>query len=585
MSPTAHTRPTARTRPPAARVVGAIAVVLAVVVPLSGTTPLAAAPSTLPPPTAETEVVRLVVDDPAAGVAAAADPDVDLVRLTPEFAVVETTPDDEATARGLAEAAGADVVERDVPVRLAYTPTDPGWGAWWGALQMGLNRAWNTTLGDADVDIAVIDTGVNPVVELSGKLLGGWAVPGSSPTVDTNGHGTSSAMVAAGLVNNGTGASGACPLCDIIPINVFAPGASTAFMSDVASGITWATNNGAEIINISLAGSGTTTALNNAVTYAEANGVIVVAAAGNEGTTVPQYPAALSTVLGVAATTNTLALTSYSNRGSHISVAGAGTNIVAGTAFGSWTSFSGTSSASPLVAGTIGLLEALAPGMSAADVRYYVRVASPQPPAPLQVAWGALSAPALVSLAEPGWPPAPFSDVRRPSWYDTAVDWAYQAGITEGVGPWAFGPESTVTRAQAFTMLWRYAGEPVPTIPNPFSDVPPTAYYATAATWAYEEGITTGVGGSDRFEGTNPLSRAQAVTILWRYDGEPVPTIPNPFVDVPPGAYYATAATWAYEEGITTGVGGTAYFEGERPVSRAENVTFLWRFAGSPPGP
>ncbi len=569
----------------------AVAVVVTVVVgwlvPV-GTTPVSAVVTVTTQASSE---VRLVVDSPAAAIKASTDERVDLTVLNPGFAVITVESVDVLVGATLAIDAGATIVERDVEVYPVYTPSDPGWGAWWGGRQVGLDDAWDTTLGTPTVDIAIIDTGVNVVTELAGRVRSGFATyPNASPTEDIHPsqHGTKTAMVAAGAINNGTGAAGACPHCEIIPINVFQPGnPDSALLSDVANGITWAVDNGADIINISLAGDSPSSAVTTSVNYATANGVVVVAAAGNAGTTTPQYPAATPDVVSVGALAQDNELDSYSNRGSTVEVAAAGTNVVAGDAFGSFTNYSGTSSASPLVAGVLGLYLSLEFQPGVATIRANLQTASPMGSPAINVAWGRLSAPALLALAPPGWPFSPFDDIVRPSFYAPAVDWGWATGVTTGTTPSEFSPTNTINRAQAFTMLWRMADEPEPTIANPFNDVPDEAYFAKAAIWAYEEGITTGVGGDPTvFAPAKLVTRAQAITTLWREMGEPEPSNPvNPFPDVTEGIWYDEATNWGAEQGVTTGVGSTGLFKPALNINRAQNITMLWRWVGSPPGP
>jgi hypothetical protein len=235
------------------------------------------------------------------------------------------------------------------------------------------------------------------------------------------------------------------------------------------------------------------------------------------------------------------------------------------------------------VAGTVALYRSLDPAASVATIRARLQAASPMPVPALDVAWGALQGPAFLAQAPPGWPPAPFNDVVRPSFYAAAVDWGYDTGVTTGTSPSTFAPTSTINRAQAIAMLWRVAGEPAPVSANPFTDVPAGSYFEDAATWAYEQGITTGIDGSDRFAPLRVLTRAQAITLLWRTDGEPAPASANPFIDVPAGSWFDDATAWAYQRGITTGVGGSDRFEPARDIVRAQHITTLWRWVGSPP--
>ena len=110
---------------------------------------------------------------------------------------------------------------------------------------------------------------------------------------------------------------------------------------------------------------------------------------------------------------------------------------------------------------------------------------------------------------------------------------------------------------------------------NPFVDVREGAYYYKAVLWAYKNGVTAGVDGS-HFAPNTECSRAQIVTFLWRTVGKPVPGSQAAFTDVVPGVYYYDAVAWAYENGITSGMGG-GIFGVDIVCNRAQVVTFLYR--------
>jgi hypothetical protein len=135
------------------------------------------------------------------------------------------------------------------------------------------------------------------------------------------------------------------------------------------------------------------------------------------------------------------------------------------------------------------------------------------------------------------------------------------------------------------TFLWRLAGSPTPTIANPFVDVPAGAYYRNAATWGCEEGITNGQGGLNTFDPGGVFNRSQAMTMIWRFNGAAAPSGANPFIDVSSTAWYVDAVTWGYEQGITNGIGGSNVFAPELPIPRSQDVTMLWRSVGSPTAP
>ena len=169
-----------------------------------------------------------------------------------------------------------------------------------------------------------------------------------------------------------------------------------------------------------------------------------------------------------------------------------------------------------------------------------------------------------------------FVDVATGSYYENAVDWAVENGITTGVSANRFDPNGVCTRAQAVTFLWRAAGSPAPRSRTmPFTDVPVGSYYYDAVLWAVEDGITKGTS-ETRFSPDATCSRAQIVAFLWRSEKSPAAGSRNPFADVKSTAYYADAVLWAVREDITKGTTSTT-FSPDADCTRAQIVTFLWR--------
>ena len=169
-----------------------------------------------------------------------------------------------------------------------------------------------------------------------------------------------------------------------------------------------------------------------------------------------------------------------------------------------------------------------------------------------------------------------FVDVATGSYYEDAVDWAVENGITKGTDDTHFSPDGICTRAQAVTFLWRTAGSPASkTSTMPFTDVPVGSYYYDAVLWAVENGITKGTSDTT-FSPNMTCSRAQIVTFLWRSEKSPAAGTANPFADVKSTAYYADAVLWAVKENITKGTTSTT-FSPNADCTRAQIVTFLWR--------
>lgn len=171
-----------------------------------------------------------------------------------------------------------------------------------------------------------------------------------------------------------------------------------------------------------------------------------------------------------------------------------------------------------------------------------------------------------------------FADVPSGAYYEKAVAWAVEQGITSGVTATAFAPDRACTRAQVVTFLYRAAGSPAVSGGSAFADVPAGAYYEKAVVWAVEQGITRGTT-ETTFSPDAIVTRAQAATFLYRYakasaGGE------TAFTDVPADAYYAPAVQWAAADGITTGTTATT-FSPDRGCTRGQIVTFLYRYLGA----
>ena len=172
-----------------------------------------------------------------------------------------------------------------------------------------------------------------------------------------------------------------------------------------------------------------------------------------------------------------------------------------------------------------------------------------------------------------------FYDVPNDAYYYEAVKWAAENGITGGVGNSLFAPNLPCTRAQIVTFLWRAAGSPVVNYAMNMTDVAEDAYYGEAVRWAASCGIVTGL--TETTFGTNGVcTRAQAATMIYRYAQAQGKGFTGawmfhlPFTDVPEWAYESVA--WCYMNGVTTGVNETAFAPGN-DCTRAQIVTFLWR--------
>ncbi|MFN7151537.1 MAG: S8 family peptidase, partial [Microthrixaceae bacterium] len=296
--------------------------------------------------------------------------------------IVSTTVHDAASVVDELEADGTlDVVAIEPPeqVSLATTgvaATDPRRSEQWALNDLTIESAWTRSRG-AQVDIAVIDTGVAAThPDLRGKVCGGVAYLGGDGVArtgkgatDPHGHGTHVAGIAAASSDDGVGIAGVAPDARIMAIRVM-DAQGHGYTSDVARGITWAVDHGAEVVNLSLGGPATPS-MRLAVDYALNNGVVVVAAAGNDHQTGddPSYPGAYEGAIAVASYDSNGTVSSFSTRGDYVDVAAPGSSILSTLNTGDWVRMSGTSMATPHVAGIAALLIAQQPSRTPAQVR------------------------------------------------------------------------------------------------------------------------------------------------------------------------------------------------------------------------
>ncbi len=280
---------------------------------------------------------------------------------------------DQAAAHSLMSTLRQQPGVRHVEPNLVYTttttPNDPYVSSQWAWSTIQAYRAWDTTQGAANIKIAIIDSGIQSShPDLDAKLVRGYDfVDGDAAPEDGNGHGTHVAGSAAAETNNGTGGAGTCPACRIMPIRVL-DDAGSGTLSDVAEGIVFAADQGAQVINLSLGGGGSVL-LEMAVDYAWDKGAFLACAAGNDGTTsiTTAYPAPYNNCFAVAATTSADTRARFSNYGAWVEVAAPGASIVSTWLADGYATVSGTSMAAPHVAGLAGLLSSQ--GLSNAQIR------------------------------------------------------------------------------------------------------------------------------------------------------------------------------------------------------------------------
>lgn len=258
------------------------------------------------------------------------------------------------------------MVELDRVVLSNALPNDPYLGSEWHVNKVGAPAAWDSAVGMGDgVKIAILDSGVDPGhPDLVGNLIAGYNfMDGNANTSDTCGHGTAVAGTAAAVSNNSSGVAGIAGKAKIMPVKIAAynssAGACYAYYSTVASGINYAADNGARVINVSYVGIAASQAVLNAAQYAKSKGSLVFASAGNNGRDEDLSPTTAMVV--VSATDENDNLASWSSYGSFVTISAPGTSIWTTNNGGGYGQWNGTSFASPLTAGVAALMMSASP--------------------------------------------------------------------------------------------------------------------------------------------------------------------------------------------------------------------------------
>ncbi len=310
----------------------------------------------------------------------------------------------EAVVNRLAAVAEVEVAEPNRYRETYVIPNDPSYPQQWGLAKINCPAAWDRTTGSANVTVAVVDTGVDlnhpqlaplvlpgrDLVDLgpnpSPPWLAPWVLEGDFVAVDNDpqdevGHGTHVAGTISCLSNDGIEVAGVTWQCRLLPVRVLARARNTmngqikgiGSSADIAAGITWAADHGAQVINLSLGGSDDTTVERNAVAYAVSKGVVVVAAMGNSGTSDPGYPAAYPDVIAVGAVNAVDKRAAFSQTGPHIGVVAPGVNVLSTYWDDTYAFLQGTSMASPHVAGVAALILSCNSTIPAAQVGQIIR--------------------------------------------------------------------------------------------------------------------------------------------------------------------------------------------------------------------
>lgn len=520
----------------------------------------------------------------------------------------------------LEQTEGIELVEPVARATASMTPTDTWYHQQWQfhdtAAGMKMPAVWDLGLG-AGSTVAVVDTGstVHPDITWTGGYDFISAMVDSHDGDERDGdpnepgvvneagcaypsvwHGTHVGGLI-GAEHNGIGVAGIAPEATLVPIRVLGPCGGSTW--DVAEAVIWASGgfvegvptnpNPANVINLSLGASFIDgvgapycpSYMQYAVDVARANGAVIVAASGNSGREqLEESPAICDGVIAVGGSNRDGGVWYGSDIGSRLNVVAPGqyvyTTVNRGYPLPGDATYgfqTGTSFASPEVAGAIALLLARETNLSGADNSVQDRLSRSGRPIAGCVGCGAGLLDATLLLSK-------FRDVPVGDVFFHDVDWLVTQGITTGYYPGHYGRNDPVLREQMAVFLWRAAGSPAvnTTGCHTFTDVQPGTVFATAICWAKQQGITQGYTRTLYGYG-KPVLRGEMAAFIYRAAGSPAVNLTSchTFTDIPADSPFQNAICWLKQQGITQGYTPTIYGY-NNTVLRGEMAAFLHRW-------
>ncbi|MCL5942779.1 MAG: S8 family serine peptidase [Actinobacteria bacterium] len=471
-------------------------------------------------------------------------PRLDMVVVAP---AAERAPDTEGALAALRRHPAVVWAERSREKRFALVPNDPFFSEQWALPAVHLPAAWDWGTGAASVVVALLDTGLAvDIPDFSGRIVAPYSTYYDSAQSwaweDVQGHGSATAGVAAATGDNAVGIAGAAWGVGVMPVHL--SDGDTLRTEDEVEAILWAVEHGADVINLSFGSLSSDPAEQEAVEYALSRGVVVVAAAGNDGPdTGIEYPAAYPGVIAVGAVDPERRRADFSNTGTALDVVAPGTDILTWSATREVIGLrrvGGTSFAAPLVTGVVALMLSQNPALSPGQVEAILRgSADDLGPAGRddQYGYGLLDAEKAVRLAAagdstppqttttttavPSPPGVAFVDVPAGHPYATAIEALAASGVVSGYPDGRFGPDDLVTRQQFAKMVLLALGQtPTENDIAPFVDVESTVsglYPDHFIALAYALGITTGTSTAPpMYSPYAHITRAQVVSMAVR---------------------------------------------------------------------
>ncbi|MGM9527083.1 MAG: S8 family peptidase [Oscillospiraceae bacterium] len=512
---------------------------------------------------------------------------------------------DELSSRhGLYKADSLDQIERlggeveyyepDCMATLFELPNDTYAEKQWNLSKLGVESAWSKGYTGAGVKVAIIDSGVSSLHEdfegvsfERGKNL----IDGSHDVSDEMGHGTFVAGVIAAACNNGVGIAGLCDEVTLVPLKSFSSDNRTS-VTYIISAIYEAVDTfDCDVINLSLGMDANVRSLREAIDHANANGVIVVSAVGNSGTSKLQYPAAYENVIGVGSIDKTGRVTSFSQKNESVFVVAPGVDIISLSNERNNAYFvgEGTSYSAPHVTAAAIMLKQYAPSSTTEDFAELIKLSARDGGAlgyDTYYGYGALDFEAFIETMES----YDFGNIeqRYPDlaghWAADSIDFCVSHKLFNGISESEFAPEQPMTRAMFVTVLSRMSGEQIKGFPMVFSDVSESDWFAQPAAWGSATGIVSGVSES-RFDPNGSITREQMAAMLYRYANafglHAINASSAGLGDFSDGAsvseWAKSAMQWAVANGLITGRGG-AMLCPQEGAKRCEVAAIIQRF-------
>ncbi|WP_090867324.1 S8 family peptidase [Oceanobacillus limi] len=438
----------------------------------------------------------------------------------------------------------------------------------WSNVSVQAPRALQSNLTGRNIKISVIDSGIAEHEDLP-IAKGVSMVDYTTSYYDDNGHGTHVAGII-GARNNDVGIVGIAPESVIYAVKVLDQD-GLGYTSDVIAGIDWSIQNNVDIINLSLGSEISSRLMESIVTKATDQNILLIAATGNNGTIAGtennvSYPARLPTVIGVGATDKNNQRASFSSTGEQVELAAPGVNILSTYLNNSYAKMSGTSSASPFVAGIAALLKQRDPNLTISQLRTQLQNASLDLGSPGRDPWygyGLAQAPLI------------FKDINRHPATEEIL-FIQNKGWMIGSNGY-FLPEQNLTRVHAALIFVRVFGlEETDDPAVKFADIPTNHEYAREIKIISQHGIMTGSAG--RFLPQNNLTREQMVAMLDRAMEIEISQQSNPFEDVSETSWSFDSIMTMYNLGIIKGVAPNRFAPGN-PITRAQIARMLFRAA------